>query len=157
MIRTRCSAVVVALLAAACSQAASPGGAQGKRDAPAAARTVVVSLEHNGETISVEKGALVELDLAEAAGPPRRWVLASYPKGLLDLTSSERRAARYEFEVRARGRGRILAIDLTGSRLTEACEKPIAFEATQCPAAKSLDQLDRRPRPGLFAVTLVAG
>jgi hypothetical protein len=157
MIRTSFGAVVVALLAAACGQAGPAGGGEDAGGAPATPRTVVVALEHNGETINVDRGGVVELDLAAAEGPPRRWVLASYPKGLLDLTSSERRGARYEFEVSARGRGRILAVDLTGSRLTEACEKPIAFETTQCPAAKSLDELGRRPRPGLFAVTLVAG
>jgi hypothetical protein len=147
------TAALALLFAGACGQdPGSAGGAEARR------AVVEVGLADNGDTIGLDPGDVLELNLNEPGGPPRRWVLVRFPKDVLVLESSDRLAARYEFEVRGEGRGRLFALDLAGPDPIEACGRGVAAPAARCPASRALRALEARPirGPGIFSVTIVA-
>jgi len=137
------TAVTIGLLASACAKATSAAGPSAASSGP---RTVHVDLTDNLETVSLNVGDSLVVDLPL---PPKGagWTLLDWPRDILAPSPVVGGPARfqYTFVARQAGEGRIVAINRTG------CDGIRAAAGPACLAAPDLSQL--KPEL-LFAVTV---
>jgi len=119
---------LVAVLGAGCAAgttAAGPG-AQAPRDT-----TVPVTLADKGQLVAVHVGQVIQVSLgAPADGGP--WQVATYPRSMLAITSSDPERGLFTFQARSKGQG------LVGFTLRGLCGPPLLEampDGALCPEA----------------------
>jgi hypothetical protein len=113
---------VVAALAAACAGHAVPDHQQ-----PGAA--VSVGLDDKGQLVAVHVGQVIRVSLGTPSGGGA-WTVATYPRSMLSVTSSDPERGVFTFQARSKGQG------LVGFSLLGNCGPPlleVAPEAVPCP------------------------
>lgn len=143
--------VTLGLIGPACARQAQPvGGA-----------TVSVGLGERGETVVLDPGDRLVVDLgpAESVEPAvdgadrtaASWGLAAYPDRALLLTTKDPARGRFEFEAEAGGTGRILV--LGDINIRDVCAGPGPLGGNACPVAGEVGT-DAPPRPLAFSIVV---
>jgi hypothetical protein len=112
---------LVAFLAAGCA-ARTTSGDHGVGQVP-------VSLADRGQTVTAQVGQVIRVSLG-APSNGGAWTLASYPKAMLSITSSDPERGQFTFQARAKGQG------LVGFTLLGKCGPPLLEampEGSMCP------------------------
>jgi hypothetical protein len=119
------------------------------RRAPSAdtARTVVVHLADDGDSIELHAGDRLSLSLPQPDAA-RRWWLARVPTGLL-ARLPRRAQTTFDFAARGAGRGRLVAWRLP-TRLGQGCARP----RLRCPI-KSESGREVAPAGLSFSITVI--
>jgi hypothetical protein len=137
---------VAAIGLTACGAPAEQQGA-----GAAGERTVSVGLDDNGGTVTLDRGESVIIRLLQ--DPAGGWSLARYPEKLLELTTADKENALYEFEARAAGQGRLIALNTSGR--IEGCVNRLGADASSPCRGAGAGAKPALPGPGVFVVDLV--
>jgi len=101
----------VSVLAAGCASRTQPSSQQ-------APKVIPLDLADSGQVVSVHVGDEILVTLGEQVRDSA-WTVASYPKSLLAVTSSDPRHGTFTFRARAEGQGQV------GFTRTGSCGPPL--------------------------------
>ena len=129
---------LVAVLAAGCASRTTASGDHAEGQVP-------VSLADRGKTVTAHVGEAIRVTLGSPANGGT-WTLATYPRSMLDITSSDPEHGTFTFYARSKGQG------LVGFSLLGLCGPPLLEQAPEgmpCPEAGGGKSAAKGLQPGV--------
>ena len=135
----------VAILAAGCAARTTNSGPQAPGE-----KVVPVTLADQGRVVALQVGQEIQVSL----GSPVRdyaWTVASYPRTILAIVSSDPKQGMFTFQARSKGQG------LVGFTKTSRCGPPLLEampDGTLCPEGTKGLQAGAPVKPSLVTYTV---